>query len=219
MDLLLFAMGVVFTGLGCLNIYGTLKIISTKAKKISELSSSASGNSIISGTVLPDKTMPSPITQTPCVYCMFQTFQQGMKKKIGHGTAHTAQNMLGSGSIGTNFLLKDETGMIELDAKNAFCFNIAHKQGYYDNDKEFKDKITQFKVKYGIGSDPGREYFEHLILPNDKIWVLCKTVPGQKTKAMEIYSKAPKQTIKSPLRIIATIALLAIGIYLIQSAL
>jgi hypothetical protein len=214
MNLLALGFGVVFIGLGCLNIYGFIKINKINIKKISEISKFIKEEVIISGTVLPDKTILSPITQTPCVYCLFQTFERGMRYKSGfYGKA---TNILGSGSVGGDFLLQDETGTIELNSEKAVGFELP-TNGYYDNDYEFKDKITQFKVKYGIGDAADREYWETLILPNDKIWVLCKTNPGEKAKAVEIYSKNPKEMWRSPVRIITTIIFLVMGILLLSS--
>lgn len=210
MNIISLGIGIFFLGFVFLQVISGIITAKMNFKKISELSTTAKEQVFIKGTVLAEKTFLSPITQTPCVYASFQTFQRG--GKFGKGPRGTSISVGGSGSIGGEFFLQDETGTIEIDSKNAVGFDIPHKQGYYDDDDEFKEKITQFKVKYGIGADENREYFESLILPNDKITVLCKTSPKEKAKAAEIYYKNPKQMWKSPVRIIATAIAFVLGI-------
>lgn len=218
MDIVILILGMALLIISSLRIYFTVKMSKIKLKKIAEIDFNNEERNVIYGTVLPDKTILSAISQTPCVYCFFQTFQRGMKqnKKLTHGTA---QNILGSGTIKTNFFLKDDTVKLELNPEKAIVFNHPNQKQYHETDEEMKDKITQFKLKYGISSAPDIEYWEETINPNDKIYVMCRTIPKETPRAQGIYLEDPRKIVKRPSHNAMTIILLIMGCALTYIAL
>ena len=128
MDIIAVGIGGILFVLAIVGVVGNIQIALSKQKKIFE----AGANSVLFGTVSNEKTFLSPITQTTCVYCRYQTFQRG--KKFGKGPRGTAQSVFGSGIKRTEFYLEDETGKILIIGNPIDQGKLEHQLGVYDND-------------------------------------------------------------------------------------
>ncbi len=178
MNFIFITIGLILLALGLIGFVANLKMRKVLEKKIAMLKEGDSA--IIHGKVLGEKTILSAITQTPCVYAVFRTFQRGTRfGKIGETARGTAQVVLGSGAKHCEFVLEDETGKINVSDSQALVYGGGiKKEQYYDDDEKYKDKIVLFKSTTGIGEGENREYEEELVCPGDEIWVQGKFSKG-----------------------------------------
>lgn len=214
--------GSILTLIGGVSAVQTLRLIFTPLKKTAV----AEGDSTILGTVIAEKSILSPITKTPCVYCVYRTFERGgsfgsrsaLPKSKPRGVA---QVVAGSGVKQTPFFLEDDSGRILVQDK-AQLFGEPKKQiTVYDNTSGQSDNIREFKTTTGIGEGVDRQYEEDLIEAGDKIYVhgIIKVENGQKVMYPDALSfKSTRKVGLSPVGIIVTIVLLILGINLLVHA-
>ena len=214
MNFILITIGLILLALGLIGVVANLKMRKASEKKIAMLKEGDSA--IIHGKVLGEKTILSAITQTPCIYNVFRTFQRGARfERIGENARGTAQLVLGSGAKHCEFVLEDETGKINVSDSQAFVYGGGiKKERYYEDDEKYKDKIAQFKLTTGIGEGEDREYEEELVCPGDEIYVQGKYSKGFFNPNLFTLKDFKKAT-ENGVSIIKEVAPIVIGIILI----
>lgn len=215
MNILHTSIGVLLIVLSLFSVYKTFKIAKAPLKKISE----AEGDSTIHGIVSPDQTILSPISRTPCVYCVYRTFGAGVERhKMHRVTDGTVQVMAGSGVKHSQFYLTDDSGKILVEGSALLYKDPEHSLGFEDGDISQAANIQEFKNSTGIGEGRDRRYEEDLILPGDNIYVhgSVRSESGQKIIHADSFSlKDMKKTFLSPMGLFSTVAIIGLGLYLL----
>ena len=194
----------------------TLKFIFTPLGKIV----AASGNSSIYGKIVSENNIFSPITKTPCTYCVYRTFQLGITRRFKRPPG-TAQVMFGSGVKYENFFLEDTSGKILVQINKAPVYQIPHKIRLDDFTTEYKDALSEFKITTNIGEGQRREYEEDIVLSGDNVYVngTIKIENSEKVIYADLISyKSTRRTGLHPMGIIVVLTLIILGIrYLLKA--
>jgi hypothetical protein len=215
MNLTTTGIGGLLAFLGFLNFVFSARLSRGSLKKISE----AKGTSMVYGKVSPEETISSPISQTPCVYCDYKTFQRGAKfgkQVIGEGEPRgTAQCVFGSGVARSPFILEDETGKIRVEGRGLSYGKLPHEKTMHDDSAEYANQITEFKLRTNLGEGEERQYEEDLVCPGDSIYVFGNVDSNRVMQASLLSVKNPKKTVTGAGGIIKMFWLLIVGIILL----
>lgn len=215
MDISNLIIGTVLTTIGGISAIQTLKLIFTPINKISL----ADGNSTILGRVVDKEKSFSPITKTPCVYCVYKTFERGARfGGIGNKPKGIAQVVAGTGVKHFDFFLENDSGKIYVKNKAQLYGNSKNPITVYDDTKEYEDAIKEFKVNTQIGEGEGRQYEEDVIMAGDTIYIhgVVKVENNEKVMYPDMFSfKSINKVGSSPVGIIFTIVILVLGVNLL----
>ncbi len=132
----------------------------------SRLRSVAAGFVEVSGKITSNKPVISPISGSPCVF--FRYFKERLVKS---GRRYRWQLVEVGEGFADNCVLKDETGEIGINVKNA-SFYLTNK---YTTNTDF------FDMQYGGFADNKTRYKEEYILDNQMVYVLGTAKPVSKS--------------------------------------
>ena len=184
MGYILFGIGLVIFGITTYSAFTDIRIMTTPFRKIASLR----GTSIIQGTVSSDNTLLSPITQTPCVYCIFNTREWGWMNK----RRHLFTLLKGSGSLESKFTVSDESSSIMTKTVTSYKAPV-HNLRFTDTSVEHRSNIESFCAKYDLGVKKDREYEEDLIVSGDELFLFGKVDSNNVFNAQLFFATNPKK--------------------------